>query len=106
MIRRPPRSTLFPYPTLFRSREPARNAGEKARRSPPSQLVRAGRGEADPVAESVAAAASSRCTAQAADPVEQHRAGTENLGKARARARVTKEVNAPPRASRRRSHFR
>src|SRR5258707_473861 len=73
MIRRPPRSTLFPYPTLFRSREPARNAGEKARRSPPSQLVRSGRGEADPVAESVAAAASSRCTAQAADPrSEEH----------------------------------
>src|SRR5256885_12346036 len=24
MIRRPPRSTLFPYTTLFRSREPAR----------------------------------------------------------------------------------
>src|SRR2546430_3759252 len=24
MIRRPPRSTLFPYPTLFRSREPRR----------------------------------------------------------------------------------
>ena len=31
-----------------------------------SQLVRSGRGEADPVAESVAAVASSRCTAQAA----------------------------------------
>src|SRR3712207_7604636 len=27
MIRRPPRSTLFPYTTLFRSREPARGAG-------------------------------------------------------------------------------
>jgi len=34
--------------------------------TPRSQLVRSGRGEADPVAESVAAAASSRCTAQAA----------------------------------------
>src|SRR5256885_15621293 len=30
MIRRPPRSTLFPYTTLFRSREPA--AGERLRR--------------------------------------------------------------------------
>src|SRR5260370_3007153 len=26
MIRRPPRSTLFPYTTLFRSRQPARTA--------------------------------------------------------------------------------
>src|SRR3989442_9417249 len=26
MIRRPPRSTLFPYTTLFRSRDPARGA--------------------------------------------------------------------------------
>src|SRR5690348_17400874 len=27
MIRRPPRSTLFPYTTLFRSREPATSSG-------------------------------------------------------------------------------
>src|SRR5687768_18278786 len=27
MIRRPPRSTLFPYTTLFRSREPRRRRG-------------------------------------------------------------------------------
>src|SRR2546427_9249889 len=27
MIRRPPRSTLFPYTTLFRSRRPQRRAG-------------------------------------------------------------------------------
>src|SRR5258706_8552860 len=52
MIRPPPRSTLFPYPTLFRS--------EKGRRSPPQPAVAIGRGEADPVAESVAAAASNR----------------------------------------------
>src|SRR5690554_7630267 len=31
MIRRPPRSTLFPYTTLFRSR-PAQRAGKPARR--------------------------------------------------------------------------
>src|SRR2546426_1884392 len=30
MIRRPPRSTLFPYTTLFRSRERARRHGEAA----------------------------------------------------------------------------
>src|SRR5258708_37518429 len=81
MIRRPPRSTLFPYTTLFRSkpsfhnsprqilRHPRakrlrdqenqpENAGEKGRRSPPQPAGAIGRGEADPVAESVAAAAS------------------------------------------------
>src|SRR2546430_9347744 len=31
MIRRPPRSTLFPYTTLFRSREPAGRRGGTAR---------------------------------------------------------------------------
>src|SRR2546427_7592688 len=30
MIRRPPRSTLFPYTTLFRSLETARDAGREA----------------------------------------------------------------------------
>src|SRR5256885_13221398 len=30
MIRRPPRSTLFPYPTLFRSVDPARVEGRVA----------------------------------------------------------------------------
>src|SRR2546428_8332721 len=29
MIRRPPRSTLFPYTTLFRSRKPLANIGSK-----------------------------------------------------------------------------
>src|SRR3712207_7641912 len=32
MIRRPPRSTLFPYTTLFRSREPAELCGRGAHR--------------------------------------------------------------------------
>src|SRR3712207_7756544 len=32
MIRRPPRSTLFPYTTLFRSRAPDRVRGPQARR--------------------------------------------------------------------------
>src|SRR5260370_16698537 len=32
MIRRPPRSTLFPYTTLFRSRDPVRNAVQWERR--------------------------------------------------------------------------
>src|SRR3712207_8290978 len=34
MIRRPPRSTLFPYTTLFRSSHPARPAGPAWRFSP------------------------------------------------------------------------
>src|SRR2546423_8511675 len=46
MIRRPPRSTLFPYPTLFRSstRSPASRSAPprpcSARPSPPSTSVR------------------------------------------------------------------
>src|SRR3712207_8446565 len=55
MIRRPPRSTLFPYTTLFRSAEPAprqrlrrRGAGRDARRADAPQRRRvhrrAGRG--------------------------------------------------------------
>src|SRR5258708_28691046 len=40
------------------------------------------------------------------DPVETHRAGTASKRKARARARVTKQVNAHQKASRRRSHLR
>src|SRR2546425_8732470 len=38
MIRRPPRSTLFPYTTLFRSRQPA--AGRRWRGAPWPSLVR------------------------------------------------------------------
>src|SRR2546426_9170532 len=34
MIRRPPRSTLFPYTTLFRSHRPARPARAHAGRAP------------------------------------------------------------------------
>src|ERR1044072_8890787 len=39
MIRRPPRSTLFPYPTLFRSHHPGRRRGDHVRFRPP--LLRA-----------------------------------------------------------------
>src|SRR5687768_18178119 len=34
MIRRPPRSTLFPYTTLFRSRSPGRPRPQEGARSP------------------------------------------------------------------------
>src|SRR3989475_2051273 len=40
MIRRPPRSTLFPYTTLFRSRVRGRGAGAAQRRGePPARAV-------------------------------------------------------------------
>src|SRR3712207_7102048 len=35
MIRRPPRSTLFPYTTLFRSRRPCRGTGQVAEAAHP-----------------------------------------------------------------------
>src|SRR2546422_3305630 len=40
MIRRPPRSTLFPYTTLFRSMRVARCAGESAERGSSSSGFR------------------------------------------------------------------
>src|SRR3712207_6990879 len=48
MIRRPPRSTLFPYTTLFRSREfdlPLRAAGSDFQRAVWGELVRIPYGE-------------------------------------------------------------
>src|SRR3712207_8208566 len=45
MIRRPPRSTLFPYTTLFRSGERAGRAGRTAARAPRGH-ARARRAEA------------------------------------------------------------
>src|SRR2546430_13367099 len=52
MIRRPPRSTLFPYTTLFRSLRPAAvGGGRPATAAPGAREVRrvpAGRGGGDP----------------------------------------------------------
>src|SRR6266487_4896705 len=49
MIRRPPRSTLFPYTTLFRSSRPGTSSrgsrGRRALRSPPRSRARSGRSE-------------------------------------------------------------
>src|SRR5579872_7572345 len=49
MIRRPPRSTLFPYTTLFRSAPPGRGRGDLAERQHPAgprpPLPRPGRSE-------------------------------------------------------------
>src|SRR3712207_7618701 len=39
MIRRPPRSTLFPYTTLFRSKNPARATAEAERRAVSARLT-------------------------------------------------------------------
>src|SRR2546426_5992398 len=44
MIRRPPRSTLFPYTTLFRSQEPARVHGRRRRVRRPDRLLWPGAG--------------------------------------------------------------
>src|SRR2546430_11864237 len=48
MIRRPPRSTLFPYTTLFRSRHRPAAAGERGRLQPAllEGVLRAGQGAA------------------------------------------------------------
>src|SRR3712207_7793638 len=49
MIRRPPRSTLFPYTTLFRSRARAQQVGPHVgRRVRPRPRARAGQPEAAP----------------------------------------------------------
>src|SRR2546430_6645535 len=51
MIRRPPRSTLFPYTTLFRSRDPRRDHRVPRARQRALDRVRArGRGERGPLA--------------------------------------------------------
>src|SRR5689334_23891316 len=50
MIRRPPRSTLFPYTTLFRSHRPCRAPG-------PVGMARAGRAGAGPERQAVTLAA-------------------------------------------------
>src|SRR3712207_8591571 len=49
MIRRPPRSTLFPYTTLFRS--DARRAGEDERATGPLRVLEPRTGAADRPAE-------------------------------------------------------
>src|SRR3712207_8129256 len=48
MIRRPPRSTLFPYTTLFRSVRRGRAAGGARLRARPRQALRPGRADEHP----------------------------------------------------------
>src|SRR5687768_17762993 len=47
MIRRPPRSTLFPYTTLFRSAEPACSRGGRGNRDDRPEAARAVASQAD-----------------------------------------------------------
>src|SRR3712207_6852671 len=55
MIRRPPRSTLFPYTTLFRSlRGRARPAAARARHDRPALMVRRSRLDAELVRRGLA----------------------------------------------------
>src|SRR5688572_32606459 len=53
MLRRPPRSTLFPYTTLFRSGSPAEVLDEASRLPRPTAKRRAGFCRPDGVARSV-----------------------------------------------------
>src|SRR2546429_1150347 len=62
MIRRPPRSTLFPYTTLFRSRPPP---GGRSRRIPPAARPTAARGRF-PLRDVL------RPQSQLADPLDPH----------------------------------
>src|SRR3712207_7632768 len=47
MIRRPPRSTLFPYTTLFRSRTAARGAHRGLEREHVARVVEVGRAQVE-----------------------------------------------------------
>src|SRR3989442_4088630 len=55
MIRRPPRSTLFPYPPLFRSRDSAARGTAGHTRRPTSPACRGGNTRGSPARESAAA---------------------------------------------------
>src|SRR3712207_8908788 len=48
MIRRPPRSTLFPYTTLFRSLPPSAGVRDDPGRAPPDRVRRGGRATVTP----------------------------------------------------------
>src|SRR5258706_2107504 len=45
MIRRPPRSTLFPYTTLFRSLDEVDEGAQRRRDMAPARIVKEGRSE-------------------------------------------------------------
>src|SRR2546425_12435490 len=67
MIRRPPRSTLFPYTTLFRSRR-AGHRGARVRRARAVDAHVLARTHADPVLRRGAGRAAGRRTRRAAAP--------------------------------------
>src|SRR5258708_23745448 len=76
MIRRPPRSTLFPYTTLFRSLEALEGAGDHRDRHPgsdssPAYARRAARG-ADPRVEGPRPGSAGRARGCSASRSEEH----------------------------------
>src|SRR2546430_10298764 len=60
MIRRPPRSTLFPYTTLFRSVRVVRDGADRGRRDHDLGHARAGAAPLDPAAAAGGVAAAGR----------------------------------------------
>src|SRR2546429_5206857 len=73
MIRRPPRSTLFPYTTLFRSERKSRRRAERLDREPRRQT---GQGEADEAEQAVGLDRRGRRSADARMQ-DQHQARSE-----------------------------
>src|SRR2546425_11318924 len=68
MIRRPPRSTLFPYTTLFRAARAELGAGEAQPRQSHVELVAADRRPADDVGDRQLGVAALRGEPQHVDP--------------------------------------
>src|SRR2546430_3663797 len=100
MIRRPPRSTLFPYTTLFRSHLRSDRAG--ARRRARARLDGAGSGEPRGTARARVVRRTGRVSAGVARRVRRDRVVADAVGPARARP-ARADRRAAGRAARRRS---
>src|SRR2546426_3325069 len=68
MIRRPPRSTLFPYTTLFRSHHQDRDDRAQRGRGQPGQAHRPRRGHTDPATDRGALLRSEEHTSELQSP--------------------------------------
>src|SRR6266498_43729 len=90
MIRPPPRSTLFPYTTLFRTRPPRRPVVPPA--AGPGSRLRASRGAGRGASVEVAPDGAGELRAEAGDLLELLEAG---LGGPADRAEVAHELLAP-----------
>src|SRR3712207_8795354 len=71
MIRRPPRSTLFPYPTLFRSLRATRPSSVSTRRISRTAAARSGK-NCNPCWQSTRSKASSGRSREVASRSEEH----------------------------------